>query len=50
MYVDMFLLYLLFKFTKPHQKLLDGRSIASAVLFAHDHDSARDLIIENLED
>ena len=40
MYVDLFLLYLLYKFTRPQRKLMDGRTVASAVLFAHDHSKA----------
>ena len=49
MYVDLFLLYLLYKFTKPLSRLDDGRTTASAVLFAHDHATAGKTILKSLE-
>ena len=49
MYVDLFLLYLLYKFTKPMSRLDDGRTTASAVLFAHDHATAGKTILKSLE-
>ena len=49
MYVDLFLLYILYKFTKPLKRLDDGRTIASAVLFAHDHRTAGKTILKSLE-
>ena len=48
-YVDLFLLYLLYKFTKPEQKMDDGRSTASAMLFAHDHNTAGKTILKSIE-
>ena len=48
MYVDLFLLYLLYKFTKPMEKLADGRTVASAVLFAHDHSKASQAIRDSI--
>ena len=35
-YVDLFLLWLLYRFMKPQNILQDGRTEASALLFAHD--------------
>ena len=35
-YVDLFLLWLLYRFMKPQKMLKDGRTEASALLFAHD--------------
>ena len=49
MYVDLFLLYLLYKFTKPLSRLDDGRTTASAVLFAHDHATAGKAILKSFE-
>ena len=35
-YVDLFLLWLLYRFMKPQANLKDGRTEASVLLFAHD--------------
>ena len=40
----MFLLYLLYKFTRPQEKLSDGRTIASAVLFTHSPSTLSDVL------
>ena len=40
-YVDLFLLWLLYRFMKPQNILKDGRTEASALLFAHDGKRAR---------
>ena len=49
-YVDLFLLYLLYKFTKPMKNLADGRTVASAVLFAHDHNKASQAIRDSIQE
>ena len=46
-YVGLFLLWLLYKFMKPYQSLEGGRSAASAVIFAHDHKTAEDSLIDS---
>ena len=48
-YVDLFLIFLLFKFMRPQQKLEDGRTVASVVLFAHDHGSASTGLLQTVE-
>ena len=48
-YVDLFLIFLLYKFMKPQQKLEDGRTVASAVLFTHDHGSASTVLLQTVE-
>ena len=40
LYVDLFLLWLLHRFMKPQKVLSDGRTEASAILFAHDAKAA----------
>ena len=50
MYVDLFLLYLLYKFTKPQKKLKNGMTIASAILFAHDRSKAGQVVMEQIQD
>ena len=35
-YVDLFLIYLLYKFMNPQRALDDGRNEASVLIFAHD--------------
>ena len=40
----MFLLFLLYKFSKPQEKRQDGRTAASAALFAHKPNPASDAI------
>ena len=47
--MDLFLLYLLLKFTRPQPKLEDGRTVPSAVLFAHDHSTARQVVTEQID-
>ena len=39
-YVDLFLLWLLYRFMKPQETLRNGNSISSTTLFAHDHEAA----------
>ena len=48
-YVDLFLIFLLYKFMRPQLKLEDGRTVASAVLFAHDHGSASNVLLQTVE-
>ena len=43
------MLYLLLKFTRPQPKLEDGRTVPSAVLFAHDHSTARQVVTEQID-
>ena len=38
-YVDLFLLWLLYKFMRPHIILNDGKTEASALMFSHAHNS-----------
>ena len=35
-YVDLFLLWLLYRFMQPQQILTDGRTVATAIIFARD--------------
>ena len=49
-YVDLFLLWLLFKFMKPPKILKDGRTEASALLFAHDAQRAQDNLVEHYKE
>ena len=44
-YVDLFLLWLLYRFIKPQNILKDGRTQASALLFAHDGKEARKMLL-----
>ena len=39
-YVDLFLLYLLYRFMKPQPVLENGATVIQTVLFAHDHEIA----------
>ena len=48
MYVDLFLLWLLYRFTRPQKFLNDGRPVASAILFAHDNIKAGDGLVNSL--
>ena len=48
-YSDIFLLWLLYKFMKPQKILNDGRTLASATLFAHDHKAAGVGLLESLK-
>ena len=41
---DMFLVYLLYKFSRPQEKRQDGRTAASAALLAHNPNPASDAI------
>ena len=45
-YVDLFLLYLLYRFMKPQRFLDDGRTEAAAILFAHDGKRARKMLLD----
>ena len=44
-YVDLFLLWLLYRFMKPQKNLLDGRTEASVLLFAHDGKKAQEILL-----
>ena len=44
-YVDLFLLWLLYRFMKPQKILEDGRTEANALLFAHDAESAEQSLL-----
>ena len=46
-YVDLFLLWLLYRFMKPQNILEDGRTEASALLFAHDGKRAQEILSRN---
>ena len=43
------MLYLLYRFARPLKKLEDGRTVASAVLLAHNHEAAKEVIKEQIE-
>ena len=43
-YVDLFLLWLLYRFMKPEIVLQDGRTEASVLLFAHDGKRATEVL------
>ena len=43
-YVDLFLLWLLYRFMKPKYVFKDGISAESAILFAHDSKNATELL------
>ena len=45
-YVDFFLLWLLYKFMKPKTILRDGRTSTSAILFAHDSKTGSQILLE----
>ena len=45
-YVDLFLLWLLYRFMKPQNILKDGRTEASALLFAHDGREAQKMLFD----
>ena len=50
LYVDLFLIFLLFKFIKPKRILDDGRDEASAILFAHDARVAEVILLNSFRD
>ena len=43
-YVDLFLLWLLYRFMKPQKNSQDGRTEASVLLFAHDGKRAQEIL------
>ena len=45
LYMDLFFLWLLYRFMKPQNILQDGRTEASAILFAHDGKEARKMLL-----
>ena len=45
LYVDLFLLWLLYRFMKPQKNLQDGRTEASVLLFAHDGKRAQEILL-----
>ena len=47
MYVDLFLLWILYKFMKPQRELKDGRTEASVLLFAHDAAAAERSLLDS---
>ena len=46
-YVDLFLLWLLYRFMKPQKNLHDGRTEASVLLFAHDGKKAQKILLSS---
>ena len=44
-FVDLFLLWLLYRFMKPQRVHVDGKTEASALLFAHDGKEAQKLLL-----
>ena len=48
-YVDLFLVYLLFRFTKPRPKQDEKLATTSAMDYAHDHTAASVLIQSTME-
>ena len=44
-YVDLFLLWLLYRFMKPQSSLKDGRTETSVLLFAHDSKRAQEVLL-----
>ena len=46
LYVDLFFLWLLYRFMKPQIDLKDGRTKASALLFAHDGKIAQEILLD----
>ena len=44
LYVDLFLLWLLYRFMKPQKNSQDGRTEASVLLFAHDGKRAQEIL------
>ena len=48
-YVDLFLLWLLYRFMRPQRIDNDGLTEASTLLFAHDVTNAEKIIFESLE-
>ena len=46
-YVDLFLLWLLYRFMKPLNVLPDGKTEASALLFAHDNKRAQEILLNS---
>ena len=49
-YVNLFLLWLLYKFMKPQKMLASGRTVASTVVFAHDHIRAESSLLDSMID
>ena len=47
-YVNIFLLWLLYKFMKPQEILEGGRTVASTLIFVHDHNKAGDDLLDSL--
>ena len=46
-YVDLFLLWLLYRFMKPQKNLQDGRTEASVLLFSHDGKRAQEILLDS---
>ena len=49
-YVDLFLLWLLYRFLKPPKILADGRTEASAIMFAHDAEMTEVVLLEQYKE
>ena len=49
-YVDLFLLYLLYRFVKPQRILKNGQAEASILLFAHDAKRASNRLLESYKE
>ena len=47
--VNLFLLWLLYRFTKPEKKFKDGQTEASALLFAHDSKKVKEILSSKQE-
>ena len=48
-YVDLFLLWLLYRFMRPQQILNDGNTVANALIFTHDSNSAGKRLLESFK-
>ena len=48
-YVDLFLLWLLYRFMKPHKVLEDETAEVSTLMFAHDASSAQESLLDSFE-